>query len=278
MQVGSPVNLQLVALTLILLIIAFFFGAPLLWLIFSSLDPNASPEFKVPSKPTLSHYLGLNRPIGNATPLRWIVNSVILSAATATLTTVVAVLSAYTLTRHPLRWQKGFITLLVVFRLTPSIVLAVPVMVLLRYAGMLNSYTSLVIVMTALILPFAIMILESYFRAIPVEYEEAAVIDGLSRPEAFLRVTLPLAAPGIATVWLLAFVIMWSEFVIPIFILGDPAKYPASVGLWFFFGEHGRVDYGRLSAFSILYSIPAIIVFMLIRKHLERGLAALASR
>ncbi len=271
-------SLYMALMAVFLALTIAFFGAPLAWLVATSFDPNAGPEFRMPREVTLRNYLELGDPVGGTTPLRWILNSILLSAGAATLTTIAATLSAYTLTRHPFRLQRGVITLFAVFRLTPSIVLAVPLMVLLRSAGMLNSLTALTVVMSALILPFAILILESYFRAIPVEYEEAAVVDGLSRPEAFLRITLPLAAPGIATVWLLAFVAVWSEFVIPVFLLSDPSKFPASVGLWFFFGEHGRVDYGKLSAFSILYSIPAIIVFMAIRRHLERGLAALASR
>jgi len=267
----------LAALFIIVATIAFF-GAPLLWLFTSSLDPRASPIFELPEDPALDNYLGLGESVAGVSPLRWVLNSIVLSVGVATLTTVVSLLASYTLTRHSFRGQGAMITMMVVFRLIPSIIVALPVMVLMSRVGGLNSMLSVILVITALILPFAIMMMEGYLRTIPPEYEEAALIDGLSKPEAFARVTLPLALPGIATVWLLAFVVAWSEFVIPLLLLNDPSKYPASVGLWFFFGEYGTVDYGRLSAFSIIYSIPAVIIFIAIQRHLTRGLAALATR
>lgn len=95
---------------------------------------------------------------------------------------------------------------------------------------------------------------------------------------AFLRVTLPLAAPGLATAWLLAFVYSWSEFVVPLVIIRKVDLMPAAVGLYFFFGEYGRIEYGKLSAFSILYSLPMIVIFFITQKYLRRGIAGLVSR
>ena len=168
---------------------------------------------------------------------------------------------------------------MVAFRLVPSIIIAVPVTEILRRLHLLNSLTAFTLVMTALVLPFAIMMLEALFRSIPPVYEEAAMIDGLSRVEAFFRVTLRLGLPGIAAAWLLAFVIVWSEFVIPLFIISDAAKQPAAVGLFYAsYGEYGRVDYARLSAFSIIYSIPVILVFLVLRRYLTQGVASLVVR
>ena len=270
--------LTLAAATLIIVGTIIFFGIPLAWLIVSSIDPNASLEFRIPRSPSLSNYVGLRESVAGVSPLRWVLNSTVLSIAVATITTILSLAASYTLTRHSFKGQGAMITMLVVFRLVPSIVLALPVMVLMNRIGALNSLVALSLVISALILPFAILMMEGYLKGIPAEYEEAALIDGLTRPEAFFRITLPLAIPGIATVWLLSFVITWSEFVIPLFLINDTSKMPAALGLYFFFGEHGRVDYGRLSAFSVIYSIPAIVIFMIARRHLARGLASLAAR
>ena len=263
------------AFTLLMIV---FFGVPLVWLVLSSLDPRASPELRLPEEVSASNYVALRESTAGVSPLRWILNSLLLSVATATITTAISLGAAYALTRHRFRFQGAIITSTVVFRLIPSIILAIPIMVVFSRLGLINSVVALTIAISSLILPFTILTLEGYLGTIPRFYEEAAMIDGLTRIGAFFRIVLPLALPGLVTVWLLSFVITWGEFVLPLFLINSVDKMPAAVGLYFFFGEYGRVDYGKLSAFSIVYSIPAIVIFMMIRKHLERGLAALATR
>ena len=104
------------------------------------------------------------------------------------------------------------------------------------------------------------------------------MIDGCSRFRAFIKVTLPLALPGIVTIWLMSFVIAWGEFLMPLVILRSPYMYPASVGIYYWFGVYGRVEYGRISAFSLIYSIPTIVVFLVTRRYLTKGIAGLVAR
>lgn len=127
-------------------------------------------------------------------------------------------------------------------------------------------------------MPFTLLIADGYFKSIPIEYEEAAMIDGCSRFRAFVKVTLPLALPGIVTIWLMSFVIAWGEFLMPLVILRSPYMYPASVGIYYWFGAYGRVEYGRISAFSLVYSIPTIVVFLVTRRYLTKGIAGLVTR
>ncbi len=270
--------LTLVTLWAFLTVVTVFFATPLLWLFFTAFDARASPEFKVPAEVTLSNFARLAEPVGAVPPYRWIVNSVIISTSVASLVTVISILAAYVLTRYSFRGQDLMLTSFIIFRLIPPLVLALPIMILYKFWGLLNTLHGLIIAMSALILPFTLMIAEGFLRTVPVTYEEAAMVDGCSRFSAFLRITLPLAAPGIATIWLLTFVTSWSLFVLPLMIIRNPALLPASVGLKFFFGEYGRVEYGKLSAFSLLYSMPVLAVFLIVQKYLKRGIAGLVSR
>jgi len=255
-----------------------FFVVPLLWLALSAFNPHATPALEVPAKPSLQNFAGLFKPVGMVCPYQWIINSIIVSTASATLAVLLSLPSASVFSRFPFRGQGAMLSLFVVLRLVPPIVIALPIMVLYRMWGLINTLQGLILALSAFVLPFTLLLLESSLRTIPTVYEEAAMVDGCTKLGAFMRVTLPLAMPGIATSWLLAFVTVWSEFVITLMVIRSPSLMTASVGLRFFFGEYGRVDYGRLSAFSILYSIPILITFFAIRKYLRRGIAGLASR
>ncbi len=265
--------------------VAVFFGLPLLWLVLASFDPEASPAFRIPSHPSLENYAKLWVPLGagggtvaGPPPYQWIINSTIISVCSATLATVASVLAAYVMTRHKFRGQGAMMTSFIIFRLVPPIIIALPIMVLYKFWGLMNTWEGLIIALAALVLPFTMMIAEGFFRSIPIIYEEAAMVDGCTRLGAFLRITLKLAAPGIATIWLLAFVVSWSEFILPLMIIKNIWLMPASVGLQYFFGEHGVVDYGRLTAFSVLYSIPAVVAYFTVQKYLRRGIAGLVTR
>ncbi len=270
--------ISLITVWAFLIGIIVFFGAPLLWLVLSSFDPNASPEFRIPPRPSLINYLSLAKPVGATPPYIWIINSIIIATSSATLTTVLSLLAAFILTRYRFRGQSAMLTMFVIFRLVPPIVIALPIMILFKMWGLVNSMLGVVLALSALTLPFTLLMADGYFRSIPASYEEAALIDGCSKFGAFLRITLPLAAPGLATIWLLAFVNSWSAFIIPLMVISDVWKMPASVGLYFFYGQYGRVDYGRLSAFSILFSIPMVVVFFLTQKYLMKGVSGLVSR
>lgn len=270
--------IALLVLWVFLVLVAIFFGVPLIWLVLSALDPNASPEFRIPSTISFENFVRLAEPVSGVPPYMWIINSTTISTLVATIVTMASILAAYVLTRYSFRGQGAMLTAFIVFRLIPPLILALPIMILYRIWGMMNTIHGLVLAMSALILPFTMMIAESFLKSIPVTYEEAAMVDGCTRLGAFLRITLPLAAPGIATIWLLTFVTSWSQFVLPLMIIRTPSLMPASVGLQFFFGEYGRVEYGKLSAFSILYSLPVLIVFLIIQKYLKKGIAGLVSR
>ncbi len=258
----------------------FFFGLPISWLVISSITPHAlTPEFKWPKNPSLVNYIeALYTSIGGVHPYVWIINSLIVSSVSATIVLVVSLFAAYVLTRFSFKGQEAMVTAFVIFRLIPTILVAIPLMFLFTAWNALNNLAMLSVVLAAIILPFGILMMDSYFRSLPTVYEEAAMIDGCSKFGAFMRITLPLAAPGLIAVWLLAFVFSWSEFVIPLMLIRDVHYMVASVGLYYFYGQYGRIEYGKLSAFSIVYAIPMIVIFFVTQKYFKRGVAGLVSR
>ncbi len=262
-------------------VLIVFFLSPFTWLVLSAFDPKASPNFRIPETYTIKWFVMLFEPISayfRVRPIDWIINSIIISTSVATLVTLLSVMSAYPLTRFQFKGQKAILNIFVTLRLLPLVVVVIPIVLIFVKIGLMNTYLGLILVMTTMTLPFGLLIAEGYFRALPKEYEEAAMVDGLSRWEAFLYITLRLALPGITTIWLLSFVTAWGEFLLPLVILRRPSLYPASVGIYYWFGVYGRVEYGRISAFSIVYSIPVILVFLFTRRYLTRGVAGLVTR
>jgi len=262
--------------------IIVYFGTPLLWLITSSIDPLASPMFRIPEEITLKWFADMFEPVGGryaeVIPFMWIINSLIISTSTATLTTALSIIGGYSLSRYRFKGQEALLRTFIVLRLMPEMVIAIPIVVMFSTLRLLNTYHGVILALTGLILPFTLLIAEGYIRGLPTEYEEAALVDGCSRFSAFIRVTLPMALPGIATIWLLSFVTAWGSFLIPLVTLRSSYLWTASIGIYYWFGAYGRVEYGRISAFSIIYSIPTIIVFLVIRKYLARGIAGLVTR
>lgn len=271
-----------VAIYLFLIIVFIYFSAPLTWLILASLNPDASPRFEVPKKPSVINYIELfeTSPLLPVPPYLWIINSIIIATAVACITTTLSIISAYALTRYRFRGQSAMLTTFVILRLMPYIVIAIPILVMYNTVGLINTYIGVILVLAALVLPFTLLIAEGYFRTIPAEYEEAAMIDGCTRAQAFFKITLRLALPGIATMWLLSFVTAWGEFLMPYLILRNRWLFPASVGLFYvaYQNPYGRIDWGMTAAFSILYSIPVVIVFLFTQRYLRRGIAGLVTR
>ncbi len=279
MALTKETIVSFVLMFIFLVAIIFFFSLPLAWLIISSFNPEATtPEFVIPSKPSVANYIRLLEPVGEVPPYVWIINSIIISTSSATIATLVSLLAAFVFTRYSFRGQQAMLTAFVVFRLIPPLLIALPLMVLFRMWGLMDSVPALIVALSALVLPFTLLMMESYFRAIPATYEEAAMIDGCSKLGAFLRVTLPLARPGLVAVWLLAFVFSWSAFVLPLVVIRSVSLMPAAVGLYFFYGQYGRIDYGKLSAFSVVYALPVVVVFFITQKYLQKGIAGLVSR
>jgi ABC-type glycerol-3-phosphate transport system permease component len=180
---------------------------------------------------------------------------------------IVGALAAYALARWRFKITHLLLMAVLMTQMFPLVVLVIPLFVIMRKADLLGTYWSLIITYLAFSVPLAIWVMRSFILTIPEELEYAARIDGATRIGAMIRVVLPLAAPGLATVAVLAFLEGWKEFLLALTFLNDENKKTMPLVLQSFVGR-GDVDWAKVMATSVLYTLPVAIVFVLARKHL----------
>ncbi|MCF2529396.1 carbohydrate ABC transporter permease [Yinghuangia soli] len=199
--------------------------------------------------------------------------SLMVAGLSTLLVVVVALPAAYYTARRRYRGRGAFLLLVLATQMFQPTALLVGLYREFHTFGMLNEIWALVLVNAAFNLAFAVWILTAYFSSIPVELEEAAMIDGASRLGALRRVTLPLAMPGIVTAVIFAFITAWNEFVVALALITTPEKQPLTVGIDSFLGEY-EVQWQYLFAGSLVAIVPVVILFAFIEKHVVSGLTA----
>ncbi|MFJ8144319.1 carbohydrate ABC transporter permease [Streptomyces sp. NPDC096048] len=253
-----------------LLVAAAAFVLPLAWVVLSALDPRASLRVKVPDGLTLENFDAILTPEITFTPL---LNSLILCGGATLLTVVCAALAAYPLSRFRSRLNRPFLLTILFATSLPITAIMVPVYALFVRVNMIDTMQGTVFFFAASQLPFAIWLMKNFMDGVPKELEEAAWTDGASSFQSLLRIVLPLMGPGVAVVTVFSFVMMWGNFFVPFMLLLSPDQMPASVSINDFFGNRGMVAYGQLAAFSIVYSTPVVLLYVLISRRLGGGFA-----
>jgi multiple sugar transport system permease protein len=200
-------------------------------------------------------------------------NSVVVATSVALLTLLFGAFSAYTAARLRLAWVKALLSLSVASRLVPLIVLMVPLYVMFRRYGLLNSLTGVVVAEVGFLLPYAVLILVPYFAALPGELEDAARIDGCTRFGAFLRIVLPLAAPGLAACATIMFILSWHELLIPLIVVSRPEVMTVPVVLAGLVSDY-FVFFTLMMAICLLGLLPTLLLVLLLQKYVVRGLVA----
>jgi len=203
----------------------------------------------------------------------YIRNSVIVATATTVVSVAIGTLAAYALTRFHFAWLRFYLVVLLCVSMFPQIAVAGPVWRILDALGWLNSYQGIVVAYISFSLPLAIWILATFFKELPYEIEEAALIDGCSRPQALRRVVLPLAAPGIFTAAILVFIYAWNEFFFALIVLTSPALQTLPVGIALFPGEY-TMPWGELAAASTIATLPLIALTLFFQRRIIGGLSA----
>ena len=200
-------------------------------------------------------------------------NSVIVAASVALLTLALASLSAYSVARLNVRWVKWMVSLSLVGRLVPLVVLMVPLYVLFRRYGLLGSLSGIVIAEVGFLLPYAILILVPYFASLPGELEDAARIDGCTRFGAFWRIVLPLATPGLAACATIMFILSWHELLIPLIVVSRPEAMTLPVVLAGLVSDY-FVFFTLMMAICLLGLAPTLLLVLLLQKYVVRGLVS----
>ncbi|MDN3267245.1 carbohydrate ABC transporter permease [Streptomyces sp. MA15] len=199
--------------------------------------------------------------------------TLLVAGGSTLLVLLVAVPAAYCTARVRYRGRKAFLLLVLVTQMFQPTSLLAGLYREFHQLGMLNSVWTLVLCNAAFNLAFAIWILTAYFSAIPVQLEEAAMIDGLGRGGALLRVTLPLALPGVVTAVIFTFIAAWNEFVMGLTLSTVPESQPLTVGINSFIGNY-TVQWNYLFAASVIAIVPVVVLFVFIERHVVSGLTA----
>jgi multiple sugar transport system permease protein len=257
---------------LILLPIMVFVLFPFYWVIITSFKTTAQISQRQsifwPDPPTLTQYQEL---VFNSPFLHWLGNSILVAALSTIISVTIAALAAYALTRLKFLGAGLLTTAILITYLLPGTLIFIPLYQTLADLGLINSYGALLTTYPTFLVPFATWVLIGYFRSIPVELEEAAMIDGASRLYAFVRITLPLAAPALLSVALFAFTNAWNEFLFAFVFITSESLRTLPIGLQsMVVGD--ILPWGELMAASLLTAIPVAILYMYAQRFLVGGL------
>ncbi|MDX2598079.1 MULTISPECIES: carbohydrate ABC transporter permease [Streptomyces] len=253
-----------------LLVVALAFALPLAWVLLASVDPHADLRVKAPDGLTSANFDAVLTPDITYTPL---LNSLVLCGGATALTVGCAALAAYPLSRFPSRLNRPFLLTILFATSLPITAIMVPVYALFVRVNLIDTLQGTILFFAASQLPFAIWLMKNFMDGVPKELEEAAWTDGASAWQSLTRIVLPLMGPGLAVVTVFSFVMMWGNFFVPFMLLLSPDLMPASVSINDFFGNRGMVAYGQLAAFSVIYSTPVILLYVLVARKLGGGFA-----
>lgn len=262
---------------LFLVTITLFACLPMLWMLVTSLKTQFAalqypPEW-IPSEPTLEEYVRLLSPENDVGRefLIYLWNSVLVSSATTALGVIVAVPAAYAFSRFRFPGRSLLFYAVLVRNMFPAVVLMIPLFILMRWLGLVNTHASLIPTYLTFVLPLSIWLLKGFYGNIPPQLEQAARIDGATRFEAFLRVVMPLSAPGIVATAIYSFIVAWNEYVYALTFLNDKSKLTSPVGLQRFFAEYST-NWPGLMAASFIMSVPVVVLFLVLQKYFVRAL------
>jgi N,N'-diacetylchitobiose transport system permease protein len=251
---------------------------PVYWMIstaFKSEDEvNRLTPTWVPLHPTISHF---SNAIHRAYFWTVVENSLIVVAATVAVSMVLAFLAAVALAKFRFTGRRLFVLVVIGVQMLPQIGLVIPLFVVLRRYHLTETrYVLLGLVLTYMtfVLPFAVWTLRGFILGIPRELEEAAMVDGNSRLGAFVRILLPLVAPGLVATSVFAFITTWNEFIFANVLLQSQQKQTVTIWLSYFYGTSRNIPWGDLMAASTLTAIPAVLFFLLVQRRIAFGLTA----
>lgn len=246
---------------------------PLLWMLIASVTPESHLFGGAPALSgsfVLDHYRALFAERAFWRPIR---NSLIVAGTTTVFAVSIGVWAAYALAR--LRFRGRAVTLSAVLAVStfPQISIVSPLYLLLRRAGLIDTYPGLVLPYLTFALPLAVWLLTGFFRQLPGELEDAARMDGASRLRAAVEVTLPLAAPAIATTAILTFLYAWNEFLFALSFTLGPERQTVPVAIALFRGQY-QVPWGQILAAAVVASLPVAIIVLAFQRRIVKGLTA----
>jgi len=276
----------------VLLTVTFLICFPLIWAFSTSIkgpkEVMATPPRLIPTEATAANYRNLITgkeqyfradqayvPTTAAPQhfIAWFTNSLIVSGSSTLISIVISTLAAYSITRFRY-WGRRIIPYFSLLGyMIPSIILVFPLFLVMAQLSLTNSLWSLTFGYVSITLPFSMWLLWAFFRGIPIELEEAAMIDGASRLRVFVDIVLPSALPGIIAAAIFSLIVSWNDFLFARVFINTIENLPLTVGVMHFF-EGVHVDWGLMMASAVLMTVPMAILFMLMQRHLVAGFGA----
>ena len=251
---------------------------PVYWMVSTSFQPNGqvrgSDLHFWPDNFTLDNYVGVISGSARAPFLPALGNSLMVTVLTVVAALVFAFLAALAVTRFRFRSRAGFIVAILVIQMIPAEAMIISVFRLVDGWQLLNTVIGLSAVYLATVLPFTIWTLRGFVNGVPIELEEAAMIDGLSRAQAFWRITFPLLAPGLVATGVFAFIQAWNEFVFALVLNPRPEAMTLPVWLRTFLDPNGGINWAELMAGSTLVAVPVVVFFLLVQNRMTGGMVA----
>ena len=252
---------------------------PVVWVVGVAVSPGPGLPGGIlpwPSSPSMGNFVavvGRKDALGTLLFPRELLNSVTISVATTLVGLAIATTAAYALSRFRFPGQKAALGAMAITQIFPSIAMSVPLYFILDKLHLNDSRAGLVVVYSSSSVPFCIFQLRGYFDTIPKDLDEAARVDGATRWQAFIRVVLPIARPGLAVTALFAFMSAWNEFILAATFLSSEKSFTLPVALQRFVGEFDTA-WGAFAAGSIVVSLPVVALFYALQKHMVGGLSA----
>jgi multiple sugar transport system permease protein len=272
-KLGS--GIEIVLLTIFAVVMLF----PVIWMLETALK-DTKDIYAVPAKvftfgPTLEHFKDV---FGSDSPvLQGFKNSVIVAGASTIIATLFGVPAAWAYSRFKIPAKKDQLFFILSTRFMPPVVVVIPVFLMFRDLNLLDTRLGLILVYAAFNLPFTIWMMKGFVDEVPGEYEDAAMLDGFSRFEAFWRVTMPLLIPGIAATAVFALIFSWNEFVFSIFLITTPETRTAPSAIAGLIGGT-TIDWGLVAASAMVFAVPVLAFAFMVRKHLVAGVTLGAVR
>jgi ABC-type glycerol-3-phosphate transport system permease component len=262
-----------VALYAAAVVVGLFAVAPFAWMVLTSVKPEGEILRRTPSLWTAHPDFGRYGDVlsaGFATALR---NSLIVATGTTLAGVAVAALAGYALARFDLPLRRYLLLMVMGVQMFPLVVLIIPLFVVMKTLGLLDSWLGLVIAYLSFTTPLAVWLLRSFFETIPKDLEEAAMSDGATRFGAMVRVIFPLAGPGLAATAIFSFIAAWNEFLFALTFVKKENLRTLPVALSAFVGR-SQADWGLIMAASVLFTIPVVIFFLAVHRRLTTGMVA----
>ena len=259
---------------------------PVFWMVSTAFKPEAdvnslTPTW-IPTSPTLDHFRHAIDAVLHPGFWDGVKNSLIIVALTLVLAMVLAFLAAVALAKYHFTGRKVFVALVIGILMLPQVGLIIPLYVVLARYGLTDQQNPLptgalagvILTYMTFLLPFAVWTLRGFILGVPKELEEAAMVDGSSRLGAFVRILLPLVAPGLVATSVFVFITVWNEFIFANVLLSDQSNQTLTIWLANFLGSSRNTDWGALMAASTLTAIPVVIFFLLVQRKIAFGLTA----